>query len=184
MTPVPFSWHNAVQSGNLLAIEAEDFPLKGDWALIESADASGGAYLQFNGKNHYAAAQDAHAITKQINVPQAGTYVVKWYMRQPSDAEGDKSNDIWIGFPDAIQKGNGQTITGFHKYFGRSKGRFGMNGQIEAHHKHSWLNVEFPKPGTYTMQVSGRSEFLQVDQFLLYRELNADDVLELLEVGR
>ena len=168
--------------GDLVIIEAEEFSLAGGWSVEESPFASGGKFLRFNGKNHYQSVADIHKLSVQLQIPQAGTYTVKWSMRQPSQAEGDKSNDIWISFPDAKQKGNGKTITGFHKFFGRSKGRFGMNGQIETHHKHSWLNVEFPKPGVYSIQISGRSELLEADQFILYRNMSFEDARELVEM--
>ncbi len=174
----------AVESGDLIFVEAEDFPLRGDWAKMQSTDSSGGAYLQFNGKNHYKSVDEKHTITQEITIPQAGSYTVKWCMRQPSDAEGDKSNDIWICFADAIQKGKGKEITGFHKYYGRSKQTFGFNGSIEMGHEHSWLSVKFPKPGVYEMQISGRSELLQVDRFLLFKNMSADDARELAEIRR
>jgi len=174
----------AIESGELLFIEAEEFPLGGDWIKAESPDASGGAYLQFKGENHYKTAMDEHTLTKEISIPKSGTYTVKWCMRQPSDVEGDKSNDIWIGFPDAVQKGSEATITGLHKFYGRSKGRFGMNGTLETHHKHSPLNVEFPKAGVYRMQVSGRSELLQIDRFVLFQGMSFEDARELTEIGR
>ena len=50
-----------------------------------------------------------------------------------------------------------------------------MNGVLEPHHYHSWLNVTFAQPGEYKLQLSGRSELLQIDRFVLYRDMDYEE---------
>jgi hypothetical protein len=158
-----------LSSGELLVIEAEGFALKGKWEKVAFRDGSGGAYIQYMGPNKYDEVDPVQTIETTFNVSEAGTYTVKWAMRQPDEAEGDKSNDVWICFPDATEKGGGTELTGFHKFVGRSKGVFGINGQYDLHGNQPWMNVSFDHPGTYSIQLSGRSEFLQIDHFILYK---------------
>ncbi|TWU28016.1 hypothetical protein [Novipirellula artificiosorum] len=171
----------AIQSGKLLIIEAEDFLLRGEWEKVESDDASGGAYIQYSGPNKYDAVDDQQTIELPLKIETPGSYTVKWSMRQPAAAEGDKSNDVWINFPDAVQMAKGQ-VTGFHKFYGRSKVVFGMNGVLEPDHYHSWLNVTFTEPGEYKLQLSGRSELLQIDRFVLYRGIDFEEAQAFMEI--
>lgn len=172
--------NEAIKSGKLILIEAEDFPLRGQWKKVKSDEASGGAYIQYTGSNKYKAVDGKQTIELSLNIETPGTYTVKWLMRQPFDVEGDKSNDVWINFPDAVQKAKG-IVTGFHKFYGRSKVVFGMNGVLEPKHYHSWLNVTFPKSGDYKLQLSGRSELLQIDQLVLYRDMDFNEVQTLMK---
>ncbi|MEM1063181.1 MAG: hypothetical protein AAGJ97_12715, partial [Planctomycetota bacterium] len=138
---------DAIRPGTLVLVEAEDAELIGDWERIESEEASGGAYLRYAGKNRYRVADDRHTLSLKVPITVPGTYTVKWYMRQPVAAEGDKANDVWIDFPDAVQKAGGGEVRGFHKFYGRSKDDFGLNGVLDRHEGHSWLNVTFDEPG-------------------------------------
>ncbi len=95
------------------------------WELAESDAASGGNYLFYNGPNSFPKVT-AHRIKATFKVEKAGRYSVKWNMRQPDDVAGDQANDAWICFKDATQLARQTTITGFHKFVGRSKGTFGL----------------------------------------------------------
>ncbi|WP_075589653.1 hypothetical protein [Labilibacter marinus] len=163
---------------DFIVIEGEHFDLHGKWEFISDKTASGGRYIQYTGANNYPEVIKKHTCETQFEVKEAGTYTVKWMMRQPENAEGDKSNDAWINFPDATQIGH-ETITGFNKFVGRSKGDFGFNGQLDLHGKQPWLTVKFDKPGFYTLQVSGRSEFLQIDKFVLYKNMSFEEAEKL-----
>ena len=103
-------------------------------------------------------------------------------MRQPLDAEGDKSNDIWIYFPNDIGlikiDNNDFTLTAYEKFVSRDiwhtsgykegEGEFTYGGAINyGHNKSSWMRVRFPSAGEYTLKVCARSQYLQLDKFVL-----------------
>ncbi|TWU15668.1 hypothetical protein [Allorhodopirellula heiligendammensis] len=171
----------AVQAGKLLIVEAEQFMLGGEWEKVESDDAFGGGYIQYAGPNKYDAVDAQQTIEVPLTIETPGSYTVKWFMRQPAAAEGDKSNDVWINFPDAVQMAKGR-VTGFHKFYGRSKVVFGMNGVLEPDHYHSWLNVTFAEPGEYKLQLSGRSALLQIDRFVLYRDISFEEAQAFMKI--
>ncbi len=157
--------------GHFISIEGEHFDLHGQWAFKDDDKASGGRYIEYIGPNSYQQVVKGNTCESNFEIKEPGTYTVKWLMRQPEDAEGDKSNDAWINFPDAIQIGL-EPIKGFHKFVGRGKIDFTMNGQLDLHHAQPWMTVKFEKPGFYTIQLSGRSEFLQIDKVILYKDMS------------
>ena len=161
--------------GNFISIEGEHFDLHGEWAFKNDKKASGGKYIEYTGSNSYQGVVDKNTCESNFEVKEPGTYTVKWFMRQPDDAEGDKSNDAWINFSDAIQIGR-TPIKGFHKFVGRGKINFAMNGQLELHGgDQPWMTVKFEKAGFYTLQLSGRSELLQIDKFILYKDISFEE---------
>ncbi|WP_109830531.1 CBM96 family carbohydrate-binding protein [Reichenbachiella versicolor] len=156
------------ESNGLLIIEGESFPTNGGWEIASDPVAAGGQYIQFMGANHYNSPNPAHNTEVKFQITTTGNYNVFWNMRQPDHAEGDKSNDAWLDFPDAIQTAKGNVITGFHKFVGRSKQVFGFNGALDIHSIGSaWLRVNFPTPGEYTLRLSGRSEEFQLDRIVI-----------------
>lgn len=152
----------------LLIIEGESFNLKGKWRVVEDEKASGQKYIEYFGANSYQQQNLAHEIDVTFYVDAPATYLVRWYMRQPEDAEGDKSNDIWIYFPDdigLIKKDNSDFILpAYEKFVSRDiwhtsgfkegKGEFTYGGAINyGHNKSSWMRARFPAAGEYTLKV-------------------------------
>ncbi len=160
--------------GHFITIEGEHFDLHGAWAFKDDDKASGGRYIEYTGPNSYQDAIKKHTCESKFEIKDPGTYTVKWLMRQPKDAEGDKSNDAWINFPDATQIGR-EPIKGFHKFVGRGKIDFIMNGQLDLHGDQPWMTVKFEKAGFYTLQLAGRSEFLQIDKIVLYKDMSFEE---------
>ncbi|RKR08090.1 hypothetical protein CLV91_2860 [Maribacter vaceletii] len=154
----------------IIVIEGEKFDLHGQWKMIKDNSASGNKYITYFGANNYKKVDNKETIISQFEISKPGTYTVKWYMRQPLEAEGDKSNDAWINFPDATQIGRGN-LKGFYKFVGRSKNIFECNGQLDLHGDQPWMKVKFDKPGFYTLKISGRSKFLQIDKIILYKDI-------------
>ncbi|WP_222861326.1 hypothetical protein [Seonamhaeicola marinus] len=164
------------EEGEIVTIEGEKFDLHGHWKMVQDNIASGQKYITYFGPNNYQKVDSKETIISQFEISSPGTYTVKWLMRQPLEAEGDKSNDAWINFPDATQIGR-KPLTGFHKFVGRSKERFKCNGQLDLHGDQPWMKVKFNKPGIYTLQLSGRSEFLEIDKVILYKDINFDKIV-------
>jgi hypothetical protein len=169
----PVETCNITDKDGYLIIEAESFDLKGNWRVKEDVKASGGKYIEYHGWNSYAAPNSDHEISVSFYVPDTKHYLVKWYMRQPDEAEGDKSNDAWIYFEGNYGKAyvNDASITleHFEKFVSRGKGEFAYGGNLDLHNpkSSSWLTVQFPEAGVYTVKISGRSEDFQLDKIVL-----------------
>lgn len=168
----------------LLIIEAESFNLKGKWRIKEDSKASGGKYIEYFGANSYQTQNLAHEITINFKVSAAGTYLVRWYMRQPDEAEGDKSNDVWIYFPGnlGLAKRNGTDVTLEHyeKFVSRGKGDFTYGGALDLHNPKasSWMRARFPTAGEYTLKICARSEHFQLDKLVLSSGMPDDEAKE------
>lgn len=170
------SERNEQDEQELLSFEAENFKLKGAWKTVGDATVSDGRYIVYNGQNNYNSPDLAHEISYNFQINSPGTYTVKWFMRQPMEADGDKSNDVWIYFDGNYGFAGEHRLEHYEKYYGRSKEVFGLNGIAEVHDVgHKWLSVKFPKPGTYTIKLSGRSEFLQIDRFILFKGMTLEE---------
>lgn len=154
----------------LFVFEAERFNLKGQWEVVSGDNyASGGKYITYNGPNSYGSQNLANEISYTFHINTPGMYTVKWFMRQPYEAEGDLSNDIWIYIDNNLGYANGSTVlTGYQKFVGRSKTVFTMNGQLDIDHSSSTLKANFASAGDYTIKACGRSEHIQIDKFVLY----------------
>lgn len=162
-----------VNKDGLLIIEAESFELKGKWRIVEDSKTTGGKYIEYYGSNSYNTQNLNNEISVKFKVDAAATYLVRWYMRQPEEAEGDKSNDVWIYFPGDIglAKHNGEDITLEHyeKFVSRGKGEFTYGGALDMHNPKysSWMRVRFPSEGEYELKICARSEFFQLDKLVL-----------------
>ncbi|WP_430936024.1 hypothetical protein [Saccharicrinis sp. 156] len=168
--------------GTIISIEGEHFDLHGHWKFADDKKASGGRYIQYIGKNHYQEVVKKEICDAYFMVEEPGRYTVKWMMRQPDNAEGDKSNDAWIDFPGAKYYGNKEELSGYVKFHGRGKGEFTLNGQLDLHDKgQPWMTVDFPAAGQYMIKIGGRSEFLQIDKVVLYKDITFDQLKTLME---
>jgi hypothetical protein len=170
-----------INKDGLLIIEAESFDLKGKWRVVEDTKASGGKYIEYYGPNSYNTQNLAHEITVKFKVDKASKYLVKWYMRQPEHAEGDKSNDVWMYFEGDIGlawvNDASVTLNHYEKFVSRGKIDFTYGGALDLHNpkSSSWLNVEFPDAGEYTLKICARSEFFQLDKMVLSSGITNDE---------
>lgn len=167
----------------LLILEAESFDLKGKWRIKEDEKASGGKYIEYYGYNSYNAQNLDHEISITFNIPEAKNYLVKWYMRQPDHAEGDKSNDVWMYFPGNIGYAwvNNESVVLEHyeKFVSRGKVEFTYGGALDLHNpkSSSWFTVRFPEPGEYTLKICARSEEFQLDKMVLSSGITNDEAM-------
>ncbi len=168
-TPAP----TPVGDCDVVSLEAEALELTGAWSVKSDSGASGGQYIVWEGlareKNNNSPADSMRA---SISIADAGTYRFIWAMRQPSDVAGDKANDSWVNFPDAERFGptTGGTYNGFVKVYGNATVDFDYRAQADVNSKHSEIAIEFSAPGTYTMELAGRSHGHQIDRIIIYRD--------------
>lgn len=178
---VPEKKCKIVPKDGLLILEAENFDLKSTWRIKEDTKASGGKYIEYFGNNSYTSPNSANEISVKFTIEAASSYLVRWYMRQPDDAAGDLSNDVWIYFPGnyglAYVNGVSVTLTGFEKFVSRGKVDFTYGGVLDLHNPKasSWMNVKFPAAGEYTLKISGRSQFFQLDKLVLSSGMSDTD---------
>ncbi|WP_139959319.1 hypothetical protein [Flavicella sediminum] len=173
-----------VEKDGLLILEAESFDLKGKWRVVEDEKASGGKYIEYYGSNSYNSQNLTHEISIKFTINGASKYLVKWYMRQPDEAEGDKSNDVWIYFPNNYGRAwvNDQSVVleQYEKFVSRGKGDFAYGGVLDLHNPKasSWYNVEFPAAGEYSLKICARSEFFQLDKIVLSKGMTNEVAME------
>ncbi|SIS47729.1 hypothetical protein SAMN05421766_102165 [Zobellia uliginosa] len=166
-----------------VVFEAERFELKGAWKLGKDTEkASGGAFIYYDGPNTYQKVDTDHVISYTFKIETPGNYTIKWMMRQPEGERGtDKGNDIWIHLGDNLGYAKELQLKHFEKYYGRSDDNFTLNGVAEIHGAgHGWLTGRFPKAGTYTLHIGGRSHGLQIDRFLLFKGMTIDEAKSVL----
>lgn len=173
-----------VDKDGLLIIEAESFELKGKWRVVEGAKASQGKYIEYYGPNSYNTQNLDNEISVKFKVDAASSYRVKWYMRQPEEAEGDKSNDVWIYFPGnlgyAWVNNASLVLEHYEKFVSRGKIDFTYGGALDLHNpkSSSWMTVKFPEAGEYTLKICGRSNSFQLDKIVLSKGMTNDEASE------
>ncbi|MFY0654002.1 MAG: hypothetical protein JXQ96_18315 [Cyclobacteriaceae bacterium] len=134
--------------------------------MIEDNVASGCRYIEYIGPNNYIMENPVDEISYTFIISSPGTYKVSWFMRQPDEAEGDKSNDVWIRMDGNVGLFGDKTFQNYRKFVGRSKGVFGMNGKLEAHHDFAKFNCNFSEAGEDKIKIAGRSELIQIDNIV------------------
>ena len=173
-TPTPTPTPSPAPEGcSVVALEAESLPLMGAWQVADDGAASGGKYITWTGLSREANNwEPADVVNVALEIQEAGSYRFTWAMRQPDDVAGDKANDSWLNFPDAARFGpvGGGSYGGFVKVFGNAKGGFNYQATADQDHQKSEMAIEFAEPGTYTMQLAGRSHGHQIDRIVVYRD--------------
>ncbi len=159
--------------GECVVVVAEDLSLTGAWRLVSDDAAVSGAYVVWEGLEP-GEENDAPAdvLTASIEIDTAGTYRFVWSMRQPNDGAGDVANDSWLNFPDADRFGpiEGGSYNGFVKVYGNSKDQFTWTATADEGQVKTQIAVHFSQPGTYTMELAGRSHGHQLDSIVLYQD--------------
>lgn len=169
------------ETDGLLVFEAERIELKGDWKLgIDEENASGGKYIYYDGPNNYQNQNANNTLSYSFKINTPGSYTFKWFVRQNEEERGkvegqqgtDLSNDAWIRFLDGIGYFGSTQTTDFIKFYGRSDPGFWLHGVGEKDHKHNWVNVKISEPGTYTMEIAGRSHGYQIDKIVMAKSIS------------
>ena len=135
-------------------------------------------------------------MTATIEIKNPGKYRFQWRNTYGKGSNTTEHNDSWLRFPDAsdfyAEKGSskvypiGSGKTPNPAKGGGSKGWFKvwMSGSGDwSWYSRTWdsnahfIYVEFDQPGSYTMEISGRSQYHLLDRIILYQDgVDAQDI--------
>ena len=164
-----------------VSIELEDFELTGSWRLGYDSRVSGGAFATWEGLGPEAQnAAPADLIELEFTIDTPDTYRFVWAMRQPIEVGDSSADSSWVNIPDAARFGpiDGGSYGGFVPVSGRAKGEFDWSATADVDGSRSDVGVVFDRPGTYTLQLAGRSHGHELDRILLFPDsLSSDEAV-------
>lgn len=174
--------------GGILTMEMEYFPVdttKG-WKLRYSDSAfNQGYYLAYEGPASMGSF-GAGLAEVTLGITEPGDYRLRWLQRSGEGASTSEANDTWVAFPGADDyfavKGT-DTVRpatvgqgGAFKIYGHSL-EFKWMGSTKDNDAHD-IYVRFKNPGTYKMQIAGRSPHHHIDRAVLYNDPNDKSIAE------
>jgi len=177
-----------LESGGLLVVEAESAEIYGDWDVATAtADYTGSAYIQWEGSDHFGKPGNG-LLTYKLQIATTGTYQFRWRSRINHGTSNTEANDAWLRFADAddfygrkndsyVYPGGsgkapnpkGQSKEGWFKIYQNTNGAWSWAARTSDHDGHN-VYVQFDSPGTYTMEISGRSHGFGIDRIVLAHE--------------
>ncbi len=181
------------ESDGLVIIEFESITDQvdlGDWQFRTNiAGYQGRGFLYYDGENSFN--EPGKSLLKyQIKINNPGTYRFIYGARIGKGNEGSEHNDFWLRFADAddfygyrssddsyvYPRGTGKTPNpegsskdGWFKIFMNQLDIWSYHGSTSDNDSHP-VYVQFDSPGTYLMEISGRSEGFIIDRAVLYKE--------------
>ncbi|MDT0607806.1 Ig-like domain-containing protein [Croceitalea rosinachiae] len=185
-----------VENDGLVVIEVENLEVGNGWVEKNSISGfSGTSYLEWEGGDNFNS-PGIGLITTQIQINSPGTYLFRWRSKVGEGNNSTESNDSWLRFPDADdffgEKNNGSIVypngsgktpnpngsssDGWFKVFlsGTTDWTWSTNTSDNDSHK---IYVSFDKPGTYTLEIAGRSNHHLLDRIVLSNDFaNATDL--------
>lgn len=176
------------EADSILVAEFEYATFGDGWELItDVTDATGNGYMRWSGSDRFSSPGTGVA-TFQINITNPGTYRFIWRSAVTEGTNSTESNDTWLRFHDTDDfygmKNNGSIV--YPGGSGKSPNPNGAssNGWFKVYRSGTPLTfkwqsstsdndahnifVQFDNPGTYTMEISGRSHGHAIDRFILY----------------
>ncbi len=179
------------EDNGLVIIEAENIPLVAGWN-IESATTgfTGTGYINWTGGEFFSTPGNG-TISTTIKINTPGTYLFEWRNKIGTGTSTTDNNDSWVRFNDASEfyavqggntiypKGSGQTPvvngSGGDNWFKVYSNAISWNWQTRTNDNSPYaIYVDFDSPGTYTMEISGRSENHFIDRIVLSASGNED----------
>ena len=189
-----------VETNGLVVIETENLDFPSGWSRKTEADGyTGNGYLEWLGGDNFGSPGNGK-ITTTIKISTTGTYLFEWRNKVGEGTNTTESNDSWLRFPDADdfygEKSNGSRVypkgsgkspspngagsDGWFKVYtgGTTNWNFSSNTSDNDAHK---IYVKFDSPGTYTLEISGRSNHHLIDRMVLSRNVQNARSLSLSE---
>lgn len=169
--------YNESAAKSVIEIEAESAKMLGGWSVVEDDVASNGKYIIYKGVDQLDKAVESESVELKFNVDVAGTYTVKWLMRQPQGKLGSEfANSAWVNFVGAKQSCDGKALDGYVSFECRSGHLFYFGGYLSSGGDQADLNVTFDRPGEYKLKISGRLTELSIDKVILYKGMSFEEI--------
>ncbi|AXT52679.1 T9SS C-terminal target domain-containing protein [Aquimarina sp. BL5] len=182
------------EANGLVIIEAEDFDISGTaWQRRTlKTQYTGISYLEWLGNDFFNTPGNG-LISAKIKITKTGKYRFQWRNRVGFGNSGSEHNDSWLKFPDVppedfygekpggartYPRGSGLTPNprgagdqGWFKIYANSLD-WNFNATTGDFEDGRPVYVEFDAPGTYTLQISGRSKNHLIDRIILHNEVS------------
>lgn len=186
------------ENSGIVVIEIESATNYGLWDLDTTRTGfTGGGYLQYKGANFYNSPGNS-PLTFEIVIEKTGKYRFQWHSLIAVGDSNTDHNDSWLRFNDASDfYGQKEEIKVYPKGVGKLPNPEGSSKdgwlKIYQNNREGWtwktrtndndpheIFVEFDTAGTYTLEVSGRSNGHAIDRIVLYHsEVNSATALNL-----
>ncbi len=175
------------ETNGLIVIEMENLDISGtDWSVETATPGyTGTGYLEWKGTNYFGTPGNG-LIEVPLTINTPGTYRFQWRNRVGFGTVSSEHNDSWLKFPDAddffgekpgsivYPKGSGKFpvplgagALGWFKTWAAGALNWSWSTITSDGDGHN-IFVTFNSPGVYTMQISGRSQYHQIDRLVMY----------------
>lgn len=166
------------ENDGYVVFEAEDVTLNDAWIVTNSfaEDALGEGHIEYTGSNSYGSVPENTIMTYEVKINTPGVYQFKWRSRNGKDAvKFDEENDSWLKIEAdefyGMKAGN-KTNIGDHysKIWIQDLNKWSWN----CFGEHAGVNgmdvfARFDNPGTYKINIAGRSHNHPIDRIALYQ---------------
>lgn len=177
-----------IENDGIVSVEFETINGNISWARSTALDGyDGKGYLVWNQENKFQN-PGTGVLCYKIKITNPGTYQFIWRSRITAGDTQSEANDSWLRFHDAddffgkkegsvvYPEGTGKTPNpegtskdGWFKVYMNRLGEWFWRSNTSDRDPHN-IFVTFNNPGTYTMEVSGRSQYHGLDRFVLFIE--------------
>ncbi len=180
--PPPSAGCGVFQAQNgLVVMEIESVPNIVNWTPRTSPSGfTGAGFYEYTGPNRFGAPNTNEIFTYEFQITQPGKYRVQWRSRILVPNETTEHNDNWlrVNVPNANdfygERNNGsgsgyvgEKRSGFFKIYTNQPNTWSWQTTTRDNDPHN-IFVEFRQAGTYTLNVSGRSNGHALDRIVLY----------------
>lgn len=177
------------ENNGSLTIQAENLNLKSQWRKESSVSGfRGSGYIVWKGDDYFKEpGPSSNLLSASIKINTPGKYRFHWRSKVGKGDQSTEHNDTWLKFPNSngfygekdgekkYPKGSGKTpnpegasADGFMKVFLNRTTNW-TETAVTSDFEDFPIFVEFNSAGTYTMQISPRSDFHLIDEIKLNR---------------
>jgi hypothetical protein len=146
----------------------------GDWALVEDAEQSGGAYYQYqsttlDGCANHGSADESIKMVANFEVKEKAFYQLVWRNMRANASGGcetDRNNDSFMKLPGAL---NGAHFQEPFKVFGGGFDEFNWSARYDIHDVGKELVCIELDAGVQTLEITPRSNNHAIDRVAIFR---------------